>query len=69
MKRLLIVAALATATASPALAQERFLTVNPSLENSAIVVHNGQIVGTDPDIAVRMDLRRQAEYYLGRSGG
>ena len=69
MKRFLAVAALATAISSPALAQESFLTVNPSLEHSAIVVHNGQIIGADPDIAVRMDLRRQAEYYLGHNDG
>jgi len=65
MKKLATVAAIATLIATPAFAQQ-FWT---PLESSNVVISNDdEIVGQDPDINVRLDLRRQAEYYAHQKG-
>ena len=66
-KKLLIAAALATAVASPALAQVQSAPFDQgnrqngrvnSINRSYDVYHNGQYVGSDPDPNIRLQLRR-----------
>ena len=65
MKKLATVAAIATLIATPAFAQQ-FWT--PLESSNAVISNEGEIVGQDPDINVRLDLRRQAEYYAHQKG-
>ena len=71
MKRLLVVAVLATSVATPAFAQALFEQNEAELERqflpSSAVISSGRIVGQDPDIGVRHDLLRQSEYYLNHN--
>lgn len=69
MKKLLTVIALATLVASPALARNKAqISTNPDAMrayasaglNSYVVVSNGQIIGRDPDLNVRLSLLRDA---------
>ena len=65
MKKLATVAALAALIASPAFAQQ----FSQSLESSnAVLSNDDEIIGQDPDINVRLDLQRQAEYYAHLKG-
>jgi hypothetical protein len=55
MKTLIVLAALATAIASPALARPAHQT-----DNSTSVTSGNQYLGSDPDANVRFDLSREA---------
>lgn len=67
MKKLMFVAALAVAAASPALAQTRHARPAPAqlapAAQSQPVFDAGQYVGNDPDANVRLDLRRDNRRY------
>ena len=60
MKKLVIATVLVGTIATPAFAQ--YL---PRYPGPNVVVYNGQIVGQDPDVNVRLDLMKNAEYYTG----
>lgn len=56
MKTLIVLAALATAIASPALARP----AHQQNDNSASVTTGSQYLGSDPDANVRFDLSRES---------
>jgi hypothetical protein len=56
MKTLIVLAALASAIASPALARP----AHHQTDNSTSVTSGGQYLGSDPDANVRFDLSREA---------
>jgi hypothetical protein len=58
MKKIIVAALLAVVVTTPALAQYRYLSRNA-------VVSDGKIIGQDPDVNVRLDLRRNADFYSG----
>jgi hypothetical protein len=70
-KMVLTVVGLATLVATPAFAQkptQRAANTNAyasSAAQPAPVVSNGYNVGTDPDVNVRFELRRDAPTYMG----
>ena len=67
MKKLATVATLATLIAAPAFAQQSAREFWTPLESNAVIA-NGEVIGQDPDINVRLDLLRQAEYYANHKG-
>jgi hypothetical protein len=60
MKKLVVATVLATTLAGPAFAQYLPRDAGPY-----VVVFNGQVIGQDPDVHVRLDLLRNGEYYSG----
>jgi hypothetical protein len=58
MKKIIVAAILAVVATTPALAQYRYVSRNA-------VVYDGKIIGQDPDINVRLDLRKNSDFYAG----
>jgi hypothetical protein len=58
MKRIVVAAILAAVATAPALAQYRYVSRNA-------VVYDGKIIGQDPDPNVRLDLRKNSDFYVG----
>jgi hypothetical protein len=58
MKKIIVAAILAVVATTPALAQYRYLS-------RTAVVYDGKIIGQDPDPNVRLDLRKNSDFYAG----
>jgi hypothetical protein len=66
MKKLATMVALAAFIATPAFAQKsaRYLAMD---WDEVVTAADGTIVGQDPDLNIRLDLQRQAEFYAHHS--
>ncbi|HEY7459611.1 MAG TPA: hypothetical protein VH765_12745 [Xanthobacteraceae bacterium] len=58
MKKALVAAIIVVFATTPALAQYRYLS-------RTVVVADGKIIGQDPDPNVRLDLRKNSDFYAG----
>ena len=60
MKRIIVAAILAAVASTPAMAQYRYYYLSRTA-----VVYDGKIIGMDPDPNVRLDLRKNSDFYAG----
>jgi hypothetical protein len=58
MKKALVAAIIVVFATTPALALYRYLS-------RTVVVADGKIIGQDPDPNVRLDLRKNSDFYAG----
>jgi hypothetical protein len=58
MKKIIVAAILAVVATTPAFAQYRYVSWGA-------VVYDGKIIGQDPDPNIRVELRKNADFYAG----
>jgi hypothetical protein len=58
MKKIIVAAILAAVVTTPAFAQYRYVS-------RGAVVYDGKIIGQDPDPKIRVELRKNADFYAG----
>ena len=69
MKTLITAAAITTLIASSALAMPSTHSGKARSADTVVVSISGKVVGQDPDVSIRLELRRNAEKYLGQGAG